>query len=296
MDIKHLDTFLAAAEELNFTKAARRLHLSQPPLSMRIRELEDELRVTLFRRSTRKVALTPAGQVFYEKVREIRIAIDAAVEACRDVERGVSGQLRIAYTAMGSDVVLPRLIRAFRTMCPEIDLKLQGPLSNGSLELALLNEDTDVALCFLPMEAPTLATRVLTTRQLAVVLPDRHSLAALKRVPVARLGGEPFVAYPAGKGIFLQQAIEAECMRAGFRPRVVQEASAVQSLLCLVAAGKGVAIIPLENKWRSTIGVVFRQLSPKERPLRYGIAWRQSDRSAALRQFLSVAAEVFPRG
>jgi DNA-binding transcriptional LysR family regulator len=294
MDMRHLEAFLTVAEEHSFTKAARRLHLSQPPVSLRIKELENELLVTLFERSTRSVALTPAGQVFFERVREVLVALESAVEASRRVARGITGRLRISYTGIGSDLVLPRLIRAFRARHPAVNLEIQGPSPSGPLELALLNGEIDVAVSFLPLRERDLATRTLATPRLGIALPDRHPLAGLKHVPVKRLKGEAFVAYPANKGFFLRQAIDAECIRAGFRPRVVKESPASQSLLCLVAAGTGVAIMPMENKWRGTEGVVFRPLWPKERGLRYGLAWRRADRGAALRQFLAVAAEVFP--
>ncbi|OPK10306.1 LysR substrate-binding domain-containing protein [Pseudomonas sp. VI4.1] len=293
MEMRHIETFLAVSEELSFTRAARRLHLSQPPLSLRIKELESELQVTLFERSTRSVALTPAGKVFLDKLNEAMKMLAGAVEASRQVERGIVGKLRIGYTGLATDLVLPRLIREFRDRHPAIGLDMLGPSPTGMMELALLNKEIDVALCFLPMRHAELESRTLITIELAVALPDRHPLAELTRVPVERLADEAFIAFPANEGFHLREATDAECFRAGFRARVVKESTASQTLLCHVAAGNGVAIMPFETQTRGIEGVTFRPLSPKEAPLRFGMAWRQIDQSAALRQFLAVASDVF---
>lgn len=293
MEMRHLKAFLAVCEERSFTRAATQLHLSQPPLSLRIKELEGELQVTLFERSTRSVKLTPAGHAFMDGLRESLRTLETAVESSRRVERGIIGSLKIGYTGIASDLVLPRLIREFRVRYPTIELDIYGPSPTGTLELALLNREIDVALCFLPLRHADLESRTLMTTELAVVLPDNHPLAGLKRVPVKRLAGDAFVTYPADEGFHLRNAIDTECSRAGFRARVVKESAASQTLLCLVAAGNGVSIMPLENRTRGTEGVTFRPLSPKETPLLHGMAWRRADRAPALAQFKTVAAEIF---
>jgi DNA-binding transcriptional LysR family regulator len=232
--------------------------------------------------------------VFLDKLNEAMQMLAGAVEASRQVERGIVGKLRIGYTGLASDLVLPRLIREFRDQHPAIGLDIVGPSPSGAMELALLNKEIDVALCFLPLHHVDLESRTLITSELAVVLPNRHPLAELTSVPVKQLADEAFVAYPANEGFHLREAVDIECFRAGFRARIVKESAASQTLLCHVAAGNGVAIMPLENQARGIEGETFRPLSPKEAPLLHGMAWRRSDQSATLSQFLAVAAEVFP--
>jgi DNA-binding transcriptional LysR family regulator len=292
MEMKHLDTFLTVAEERSFTKAAKRLHCSQPPVSTRIKELEDELLVTLFERSTRIVTLTPAGEVFFEEVRNLFMSLQSAVENCRQAERGITGRLRISYTGVGSDFVLPRLIRAYRASHPDVSLEINGPSPNGEVELELLNDKTDVGICFLPLEDRNLGSRTIATLHLVVALPARHELTKLKSIPYKHLADEPFVAFPANKGFFLRRTLDAECIKAGFRARVVKESTASQTLLCLVAAGSGVAVLARENKWQGTEGVVFRPLRPN-RTVQYGLAWNSTTRNVALSQFLEVATREF---
>ena len=296
LEIRHLESFLVLAEEGNFGRAALRLNITQPPLTQRIKELEEILKVSLFDRTTRRVQITAAGRVFLEKVRATMQSLDIAVEASRLTERGVIGRLRVGYTGIASDSVLPQLVSRFGALYPKIALEFVGPCTTGETVLSLLNNETDVALCFLPITDMRLNSRRLTSTDLVLVLPNLHPLARKKSVSVKDVAEEPFVGYPADRGFRLRTAIDTECARAGFRARVVTESRWTQSLLCLVAAGVGVAIVPREQKVRGVAGVVFRSLKPSQLPLDHGIIWRSDDQSPLVASFLAVAQEKFPSG
>jgi DNA-binding transcriptional LysR family regulator len=294
LEMKHLEFFVAVAEEGSFTRAALRLHITQPPLSLRIKQLEAMLKITLFDRTTRRVRLTSAGRVFLEKIQDTMQSLNAAVEASRLTARGLLGSLRVGYTGIASDSVLPQLLSMFGSLYPKIALEFLGPCTTGEVALSLLDEEIDVALCFLPLGEKRLESRRLRATELALVLPDRHPLARTIKISLKDLAEEPFVTYPASGGFHLRAAVDAECLRAGFRPRVVKDSRWTQTLLCLVAAGVGVAIVPKEQQARGMEGVTFRALIPSQAPLYHGIVWRKDDTNPFVANFLAVAQKAFP--
>jgi len=295
LEMKHLESFVAVAEEGSFTRAALRLHITQPPLSLRIKELEAALKVSLFDRTTRRVRLTAAGQVFLERIRSTMQSLNAAVEASRLTARGVVGSLRVGYTGIASNSVLPQILSKFGSVYPKMSLDFLGPSTTGEVEIALLNQEIDVGLCFLPVGDTRIESRRLRVTEMVLALPDRHPLARTKKLSLADLAEEPFVSYPASGGFHLRAAVDAECARTGFRPRVVKESRWTQTLVCLVAGGVGVSIVPREQRtWAMVEGVTFRSLPPSQEPLYHGIVWRRGDASPFVANFLAVAQKVFP--
>ena len=293
MELKHLRSFLAVAQEASFTRAARRLHIAQPPLSQRIRQLEEEVGVSLFDRHTRKVTLSRAGQVFFDDVVRLLAGLDQAVAACRRADKGELGELRVGYSGRASHLLLPRLLHAFRTRFPEVDLDLVGPHPSGTLRTLLLEERLDVALCFLPFADDGIATRSLASIEFVLALPATHPLAKQAHVDLAALATDPFVAYPANKGFQLREAMDAECRRSGFTPRVLRESETSQVLLCLVAAGMGASIVPRELQYQEEIaGVAFKSLGADAVRLDHGMAWLAGNRNPALRNLLALDLRV----
>jgi DNA-binding transcriptional LysR family regulator len=290
MELRHLHSFVAVAEEQSFTRAAARMHIAQPPLSLRIRELENELGCALFERSTRRVALTVAGRSFLDALRPALLQLDRAAESCRRAARGEIGTLRLGYTGRASYLLLPELLRSFRASHPEISVDLYGPHPSGQLRADLLGRNIDAALCFLPTTGPGLTSRTLAHCTLAIVLPGHHPLAGKPDLATSDLADEAFVGYPANRGFHLRSAMEAECLRAGFRPRVIRESEASQALLCLVAAGAGVSIIPDEIELLGIQGVCFRVLPRDAEAPPYGLVWSTNNDNPALHHLLRLDA------
>ena len=295
LELRHLESFLAVAEEGQFTRAASRLHIAQPPLSRRIKELETVLRASLFDRTTRHVRLTLAGRIFLEKVQVTMQALNLAMAAVRQAEQGIIGSLRVGYTGIASDSILPRLIHEFRTLHPKVGLDILGPFTAGELALSLLNEEIDAAVCFLPPPNKRLESRTLIVTELVLVLSDRHPLARARRVSLRDVAEESFVTYPANEGFSLRAAVDAVCARAGFRPRVVRESRWSRTLLCLVAADVGVAIVPKEQQKHGMEGVNFHSLHPAQLPLHQGVVWRKGDTNPLVANLVAVAERSFPR-
>lgn len=296
MELRHLRSFVVVAQEKNFTRAARRLNIAQPPLSYRIRELEDELGVKLFERHTRSVALTEPGRVYLAHVMPILAAIDQATQACQAAHQGKTGRLRLGYTGRASQEHLPGLLSRFRQAYPRITLDIQGPWATGELRLHLLDEKLDAALCFLPVDDDVIATRCLTESEFAIALSSAHRYANAESLSLQQLQDEPFVAYPSGRGFHLRRAMDEICMDAGFAPHVVRESEASQTLLCLVAAGVGISIIPNEIKSLAVEGVVFKSLPAGTRRLQHGLAWLHTNNNPVLKRFLKIATGLEPVG
>ncbi|RYX94655.1 MAG: LysR family transcriptional regulator [Comamonadaceae bacterium] len=289
MELRHLKGFLAVAQEQSFTRAANRLNMAQPPLSLRIRELEEELGVKLFERHTRKVALSHAGKAFFDAVEPLLFQLERAVEACQQADRGETGRLRVGYTGRASHLLLPRVMMAFRCQFPQVMLDIEGPLPTGTLRLKLLDGELDVALCFLPLADAGIETRVFAASEFVLAMPASHRLAGLDPLPLSLLANDTFVGYPSSKGFHLRDAMDAECLRAGFQPRVVRETETSQVLLCLVASGAGSSIVPRELQTQEGVeGVVFKPLDANAVRLSHGLAWMTNNRNPALRSLLSL--------
>lgn len=291
MELRHLKSFVVLGEELNFTRAANRMHMAQPPFSQRIRQLEEELGVSLFERHSRKVQLTHAGQTFFDEVRPLLLQLESAVEACRQVEQGARGQLRVGFTGRASQVLLPLVVRVCEQNFPDITLDIRGPHPTGDLQLLLLDGELDLALCFLPLVHPGIDTRVHATCELGLALPKAHRLASSRQVTLGDLCADSFVAYPANKGFHLRTAMDDACKRAGFIPRVVRETDTSQVLMSLVAAGVGVTIVPQElQALEESKGLVFKPLSMDDTSVDHGMAWRSDNKNPLLKKLLDIGA------
>jgi DNA-binding transcriptional LysR family regulator len=293
-NIPQLQRFVAVAEELSFRKAATKLHISQPPLSDSIRQLEEELGTQLFQRTRRSVELTQPGIAFLDRARLILWQLTEAVDVTRAVAHGMSGHIAVGFNPTSSYDVLPRLLRRYRARYPDVGLGFEE-LTTAEQENALLQERVDVAL-FL---APTVVSRglkqeIICQERLVAVLPDDHPLAESKEVDLRALRHERFIFLPARRGTGYQARVLYACQEAGFAPDVVQQVDRVHTLVSLVAAGLGIALCPESLRRFEPPGVTFR---PLEDPsslfhVQFGIASRAEDRSALTAGFIDVAREI----
>ncbi|MFE2501156.1 LysR family transcriptional regulator [Streptomyces rubiginosohelvolus] len=294
MELRHLNAFLAVAEELHFGRAAKRLQMAQPPLSQQIRQLEKELGVQLFHRNTRSVRLTSAGESFLEPVRTVLDDLDTAVRAARSAGIGEYGRVTIGFAGASSHETLPRLTRAVRAAHPGLELVMTGQTYANTALSRVADGSLDLGFVRLPVTRPGVAHRVIDEEELVCALPSDHPLARRATVPLDVLAGEPFVSFPANSGSTVRDAMTEACESAGFTPRIVQEAPDSYTILALVAAGVGVTLTVTSVQHIQQNGLVYRPLAGPTVRLRAALAWRADNGSAALRAVLAVAEEALP--
>ncbi|MET8840200.1 LysR family transcriptional regulator [Streptomyces rubiginosohelvolus] len=294
MELRHLNAFLAVAEELHFGRAAKRLQMAQPPLSQQIRQLEKELGVQLFHRNTRSVRLTSAGETFLEPVRTVLDDLDTAVRAARSAGIGEYGRVTIGFAGASSHETLPRLTRAVRAAHPGLELVMTGQTYANTALSRVADGSLDLGFVRLPVARPGVAHRVIDEEELVCALPSDHPLARRETVPLDVIAGEPFVSFPANSGSTVRDAMTEACENAGFTPRIVQEAPDSYTILALVAAGVGVTLTVTSVQHIQQNGLVYRPLAGPAVRLRAALAWRADNPSAALRAVLAVAEEALP--
>jgi DNA-binding transcriptional LysR family regulator len=291
MELRALRYFVTVAEELHFGRAARRLSMTQPPLSQAISGLERELGVRLLERTRRKVALTHSGAAFLGEARATLARAAQAVEAAQRAERGEVGRLAVGYIAATAFTLLPLVLRDFSRSFPDVKLELREFTLPQQFE-ALRRGEIHVALLRPPVADAELASETILQEPFALALPAGHPLAALRRVPARRLAAEPFVMFPRLPGLVFHDLIMDFCLRTGFAPRVAQEANQTHTVVGLVSAGIGVALVPASTQRIGLAGVVYRPLREKTPSSRTAVAWRRLDSSPAVKSFLDVARRV----
>lgn len=285
MELRHLRYFLAVAEERHFGKAAERLHMAQPPLSQQIRQLEAEVGASLLERTTRKVELTPAGELFMERARSILAAADAAASDAQRAARGELGRLSIGFTGTATYELMPTVARLVRDKMPEIALELHGEMFTPAQVAGLLDRSLDVGFLRPPVRAPDLNVRVVRREPLTVALPEGHRLARRRVVALGALADDAFIAYPTHFRSVMHDAVEEACRNAGFRPRVALEVNETVTMVSFVAAGLGVALLPSSARHLQITGAVYRPLED-ETEVALAMAWRAGERSPVLARFL----------
>jgi len=296
MDIRQLRYFIAVAEELSFSAAARRLHISQPPLSLQIKAMEEELGAQLFIRDKRNVELTGAGALMLEGARKTLAQLDRTGDMVRQAVRGEAGEMRMAFTAsVPMYDAFSAILRNFRANHPAVITDLAHMPTARQLQ-ALADKVIDVGFLrpsplFYPPAGITV--RELWRDQLVAVLPAAHKLAEESGpIPVEHLAREAFITFPRGLGCGLFEHLGILSSRAGFGPEIRQEAREGTTVIGLVASGIGVAILPEIYRKTAIPGVVYRPLDAAGTDSRVMLATRSDDDSLLLDRFLSIAASV----
>ena len=286
MEIRQLTCFIAVAEERHFGRAADRLHMAQPALSLLIRQLEEHLGARLLDRTTRRVDLTPAGQELLDRGRRVLHDLELLEADVRREGDSSAGVLRLGFAGAAAYDVVPELARAVREGLPGVTLSLRGELPSPALESGLRDGSLDAALLHPPVASPGIRHRVVGREPLVVALPVDAPLTARPSVGVGALEGLPVVAHPPGSP--LHRAAQELFLAAGLPLRIGQVAQDTASTLSLVAAGGGVALVPASVRALQLRGVVYAELEGSPQ-IDLALAWRDEDRSARLRAFLDVA-------
>ncbi|EMG37862.1 transcriptional regulator [Desulfocurvibacter africanus PCS] len=294
MDVRQLRYFLAVAEELHFGRAAERLHMAQPPLSQQIRKLEEELGATLFRRTSRSVVLTRAGEVLLVEARDILRAMDRATQKVRDTAHGLAGTIVMGLMGPALDTAVPEVLARFRQKYPDVTLHLEELLTGAQIERLLAGTlDCGIVRLF-EQEVSGLATRLIHREPYVLALPAGHALARRKRVRLGQLDGQPLIIFPRRMQPMLHDAMLAALLRAGARMHISQEALTKLTTLALVAAGSGLALVPASAKRTGRPGVVFKDVDGDLPLVEIFVAWSEARPNPALDKLLAYMESMAP--
>jgi DNA-binding transcriptional LysR family regulator len=290
-DTRQLRYFVALAEQLHFGRAAAALHISQPPLSRAIRGLETQLGARLFARSRRKVELTPEGARFYDEAKRLLGQLERAAREVGAMASGESGRLRLGFVSLADYGVLPGLLKGFKAARPGVSLGLREMLSPEQAA-ALAAGELDFGL-LLPPVAGELEHLVVQSEKFVAALPSRHAAARRGgRIAMRDLAGEAFVMVPREMAPGLYDIVAGLAARAGFAPRIAQEAIQMQTVVSLVSSGLGVAIVPASIANLGRKGVVYREITDPHPRLDLWLAWRRGELGATARDFLAQARRI----
>jgi DNA-binding transcriptional LysR family regulator len=281
LEFRHLRYFLALAEELHFGRAAQRLAISQPPLSVAIQQLEASVGARLFDRDSKGVRLTPAGQAFQPSAQAL---LDRAEDACalaREVQAGEVGRLRLGFVGSTLYNGLSAWMQAFQASHPKVEVVVVELNSQDQID-ALLAGELDLGLVHTDRLPPALASTPLYSEPFLACLPINHSLAALDEIPLAALSDQPFILFSRKGSPDYHARIVEICRRHGFYPRLQHEGRHWLSVVSLVAQGLGVSIVPAAFQRAGMQGAAFRPLADAIEPSAVFAAWR-TDSAAVLR-------------
>jgi DNA-binding transcriptional LysR family regulator len=295
MELRHLRYFCAVAEELSFTAAARRLHVSQSGVSGQVRDLEAELGITLLRRNQREVALTPEGAVFLREAQEILAHAGRASELAVRASQGQFGKLTIGLCGPATSRFLPRLIREFRKRQPGVMLSIKD-IEPAEQPSALANRKIDIGFTrSVPAELRrTLHSEIYFSEPIAAVLPRGHALEEAKAIQLSQISTERIILYAREGAPELFDAIISMCRRAKFSPNIVDTPRLWQSVLTMVEADEGIALVPACVQHLRSNGVSFRALRDKKCQVDVVLAWRQDDPDAIRDSFVNLLRKSRP--
>jgi DNA-binding transcriptional LysR family regulator len=292
VELRHLRYFVAVAEELHFGRAARRLHIAQPPLSQQIRRLERELGVRLLHRTSRRVELTDAGHAFLVEARLTLAQADRATQVANRAASGEAGQLIIGHMASAELNVFPRLLPVFQKRYPAVDLAFQLLGASEQFELLRAGE-IHAGFLRLPANDRTLTVKPIVREPLVAVLPEHHPLARRRSVTLQALRGERFVLFPRSHATGYYDTLVATFRKAGLEPTIIQETKRLHTALSFVATGRGVSLMPKCVARLARPGVVCRPLRPPAPDTEMALAYNPARRSQLLRAFVAVVDDVF---
>ncbi len=289
MELRHIRYFVAVAEELNFTRAAARLGIGQPPLSQQIKDLEAELGTALLRRVPHGAELTEAGRVFLEEGRRTLAAADRAATAVMRAARGELGQLSLGFTGSAHfNAYVPAAIGAFTHRYPHVALTLEeanthrllDAVARGTLDVAFTHSGPDLSA--------GLSSEVVKQESLVAVLPAGHPAATGPAVRLADLAGDPFILKPFSVGPELHRQVTEACRKVGFEARLGREAPQIATVVSFVAAGLGVALVPASMQQMQAPGVCYLPLSDVQASITLCMAWRRGDPSKVVQNLVTL--------
>jgi len=286
MELRQLQYAVQIAKERNFSRAAEKLHIAQPSLSQQLSKLEKEIGILLFQRNTNSVELTHAGAVFIDKAQQILGMVDGLKQEMEDISQMKKGRLIIGSMPITGATVMPLVLPVFRAAYPQIEVSLVEETS-ANLEALTASGETDLSLLMLPLQHESLTSETVFEEEIVLAVTANHPLASRpdRTVRIDELAGESFVALKKGQG--LRKLTHELCSEAGFEPNIVFESSVMETVQSLVAAGMGVAFVPVMISERLSRDLSLVNLRISTKPTRtLVIAYRKG-------KYLSKAAEAF---
>jgi DNA-binding transcriptional LysR family regulator len=292
IELRHLRYFVAVAEELHFSRAARRLHIAQPPLSQQIRKLEQYIGHSLFSRNSRTVMLTGAGETLLERARYLLKRLEEDFETVRRVGRGEMGSLTVGFIGSAMLTALPALLGSYRRKYPQVELRLREMTTSRLID-AVRQGAVDIA--FLRDAGPTegLSVETVLAERFVVALPEKHPLTKRDKFTLAALRREPLVLFPRELGPRAWDKTMELCESAGFRPKIVQEAPEWLTVLRLVSSGLGFSITPACVATIKAPGAVCRELAHCPISTDIELAHRNDHLNPIIDAFLTAARKAF---
>lgn len=294
MDLRQLQQFVVLAETLNFREAAERLFMSQPPLSVSIKKLEEEIGVTLFNRNKHRVLLTDAGHAILSDARKSLFHAGEVARVARSTALGLSGHIRIGFVGSAKYALLPSLLPKFRSLYPDVTITLEEE-KNALIVQAIENNDLDLGIVRVPLAWKS-AIRYETVAQdhFVAALPTGHPLAKKTRLYLNDLKDESFIQYTRSTIPGLHAMTMLLFQEAGFDPKVTQEAVQVETLLCMVESGLGVALVPSIVRRHPFRKIVFKEIHGLHQSNAIGlaIAYHPDFEMATSRRFRELAREL----
>ncbi|ART73886.1 LysR family transcriptional regulator [Mycobacterium dioxanotrophicus] len=286
MELRHLRYFAAVAETCHFGQAADQLHVAQPALSYAIRQLESELDVTLFNRTTRQVELTAAGEFLQTEAARILGGVDDAVRGVRRIAAGRSGLIRLGLTGTAAFSHLPRIARVVKRELPDVALEIRADMLTPDQCDALRAGALDLGVLRPPAVGADVLLRTIEVEPLILAVSVDHRLAVEPVVSMSDLRDEPFVVY-GSRDSAVNAAVLRSCREAGYAPHQEHRAPGTAVLLALVAAGLGVAVVPQSVRALPLDGLVFRDLLDAQH-VELSLAWRTGEDNPLLQAVLDL--------
>ena len=292
MELRQLRYFLALSDTLHYGKAAEYLHIAEQPLSFQIKKLENELGYKLFERTTRSVALTPAGEVFRKKVSEGIEIVEQGVEHAGRVARGEAGKIRIVYNSMALHNVVPQIVCEFRERHPDVEVILSEQ-NSPELEQNIIKDEADIGIVALYGTIfDELKYEIIFNDPAAIALPKSHPMVKKNIIKLSELAKEPFLVYSRKTRAKSHDDLISICHVTGFTPNIIQEAETDMALLGLVAAGLGVALVPSSFQDILTDVIDYRIIEDPEINVKVAIVWKDIKNSPMLQELLEIAKSM----
>jgi DNA-binding transcriptional LysR family regulator len=293
MELRHLRYFVAVAEQLHFRHAAELVHVAQPALSQQIRQLEEEIGVTLFVRSHHKVQLTPAGKAFYEKAQAILQQTSQAVAEARKVEHGEAGTIRIGFVSSAAISVLPKVMKVLRVQVPSAEIELRE-LAPGEQIDNLYREQLDLGFVHAKLSEDVLETLTVERERLILALPETLASEENSVVDLRAIASLTAIMPARHTSSGLYEQVMTAYQLAGVVPEHVHYTRLLQTALLLVGAGIGVSVVPESFRSIHVKGVVYRRLQVEPPLCELTAAWRRDNESPLLKHFVRELASLHP--